>query len=90
MDLRDTAGLEDVSNPAGAVEEREPMDVSDGAGQAGGGHAAGDDGHARITFEQLVRGLGWLLRGTSERRALLCLRCFEENGQARGGGERNR
>jgi len=30
----------------------------------------------RLTFEQLVLGLGWLLRGTSERRAELCYQCF--------------
>ena len=31
-----------------------------------------------LTFEQLVSGLGWLLRGTSQRRADLCFRCFED------------
>lgn len=30
----------------------------------------------RLSFEQLVRGLGWLLRGTSGKRADLCFRCF--------------
>jgi len=30
----------------------------------------------QLTFEQLVVGLGWLLRGTSKRRAELCYKCF--------------
>jgi hypothetical protein len=33
---------------------------------------------SRLTFEQLVLGLGWLLRGTSERRAELCFKCFAD------------
>ena len=32
----------------------------------------------RLSFEQLVHGLSWLLRGTSETRAQLCFRAFEQ------------
>jgi hypothetical protein len=50
--------------------------------------AAAVDERPRLSFEQLVHGLGWLLRGTSARRARLCFRCFEENGRLAGSGAR--
>jgi len=47
------------------------------------------DEKPRLTFEQLIHGLSWLLRGTSERRADLCFRCFEEpTGGVQGPGSR--
>ena len=42
--------------------------------------ASAESSQRWLTFEQLAHGLSWLLRGTSEKRAELCFRCFEEGG----------
>ena len=53
-----------------------------GGGIGGGGNSGDGSGRSslRLSFEQLVVGLGWLLRGTSERRAHLCFLCFADGG----------
>lgn len=69
-----------------------PDGDADGIGAIAGGGLLADvsaegasvDERPRLSFEQLVHGLGWLLRGTSEKRAQLCYRCFEEGGGAGG------
>ena len=51
--------------------------------QARGGGARAESppaGGAALTFEQLVCGLAWLLRGDSGRRAQLCFECFDADG----------
>ena len=48
------------------------------AALAGGSSAGG--GALTLWFDQLVCGLGWLLRGDSERRSQLCFACFDVEG----------
>ena len=47
-------------------------DLDSAAGKAGGSPF--------LWFDQLVCGLGWLLRGDSERRGQLCFACFDVEG----------
>ena len=57
-------------------------DVGSAAARAAASHA-GDllmGVSLALRFDQLVCGLGWLLRGNSERRSQLCFECFDVEG----------
>ena len=101
LDRRDMGGWEEAEPTRGGDVSSNASDANGGGGANGdvGGEARGASeagpsaadpigggGTARLTFEQLVRGLGWLLRGTSEQRAKLCYRCFADDGCDGGAG----
>ena len=44
------------------------------------GDSSEGGGALTLWFDQLVCGLGWLLRGDSERRSQLCFACFDVEG----------
>ena len=60
-----------LQSPVGAAARAAAALASDSA--AGGGALT-------LWFDQLVCGLGWLLRGDSERRSQLCFACFDVEG----------
>ena len=81
LDRRDLTGL-DVSD-APSTSSAAASSSASSSGNGGGGN------RPKLSFEQLVHGLAWLLRGTSAQRALLCFKCFEvgsEDGAAAGSG----
>ena len=81
------------------LDRREIREGGGGGGDAGGGGASAGGGAPAtepptaatvLTFEQMVGGLSWLLRGTSAKRAQLCFRCFAGNeGSGAAGGREN-
>ena len=77
LDRRDLPSVEEGTSALGGVD-----------GAARRSDAAATEERPRLSFEQLVHGLSWLLRGTSERRAMLCFRCFEDgdSGASSSGG----
>ena len=57
-----------------------PVGAAARAAAALAGDSSAGGGALTLWFDQLVCGLGWLLRGDSERRSQLCFACFDVEG----------